>query len=98
MPIADVEVVCASREIERLLSTSQLANALGRVFGSAARHTWVRVHFLDSTCYAENDALVSSSELPAFVTVLKAQPPTGSALATEITAVTQCVATWDCPM
>ena len=94
MPIVDVEVVCAARENERLPSTAQLANGLGRTFDSSAGHTWVRLRFLDSSCYAENDAVLSTSELPVFVTVLHAHPPAGPVLAAEALAVTQCVAAW----
>ena len=94
MPIVDVEVVCAARESERLQSTGELANALGRTFGSSAGHTWLRLRVLDSSCYAENDAPLSTSELPVFVTVLHAHPPAGPALASEAMAVTQCVAAW----
>ena len=94
MPIVDVEVVCAARASEQPQSASQLADALGRTFGNAAGRTWVRLRFLESSCYAENEAPLSTSDLPVFVTVLHAHPPTGPALATEAMAVTQCVANW----
>jgi hypothetical protein len=92
MPVVDVEVVCSVREREQLQSASELANALGRTFGTSAGQTWVRLRVLDTSCYAENDAQLSVSELPVFVTVLHAHPPTGPALATEARSVTQCVA------
>lgn len=92
MPIVDVEVVSRSGESERLPAASGLASALGRVFGTAPGRTWVRVRALDASCYAENDAPVSTSELPVFVTVLHAAPPTGATLQAEVAAVTQAVA------
>ena len=93
MPLVEIEVVCSAREREQLQSARALANALGRVFGSSPGQTWVRLRVLDSSQYAENDAQLSASELPVFVTVLHAHPPTGPALASEAKSVTQCVAT-----
>lgn len=73
-------------------ATSALADALGRVFGSAPGHTWVRVRALDASCYAENGTVVSTGELPVFVTVQHAAPPTGAELQAEVAAITQTVA------
>jgi phenylpyruvate tautomerase PptA (4-oxalocrotonate tautomerase family) len=92
MPIVDVEVVCQPGEQERLPSAGGLASALGRIFGSPPGGTWVRVRALDASCYAENDSPVSARELPVFVTVLQAVPPTGAKLEAEVAAVTQAVA------
>ncbi len=92
MPIVDVEIVCSAREAECLPSANSLADALGRVFGSAPGHTWVRVRALSETAYAENACAIASSELPVFVTVLHARAPTDAALRSEVLAVTQAVA------
>jgi phenylpyruvate tautomerase PptA (4-oxalocrotonate tautomerase family) len=97
MPIIDIELVYASSKgaaAAAVASTSPqaLADALGHVFASAPGRTWVRLHFLDSGAYAENDVMVGSSELPVFVTILHAHPPSGAGLITELKAVTDTVA------
>ena len=87
MPIVDVEVVGDAG-----VPAQTLADALGRAFGSAPGHTWVRLRQLDAGAYAENDACVGDDERPVFVTVLHAHPPEGDALVTELRAVTLVVA------
>ena len=94
MPIVDVEVVSANAEFNPQPSLAALASALGRVFVSAPGHTWVRLRVLTDSCYAENDAPLSSESLPVFVTVLRASPPEGVALQAEMEAVTEAVAAW----
>ena len=92
MPIVDVQIVC-KQDTDALSGSAQaLADSLGRVFGSGAGGTWVRVHGLLSACYAENEASVVETELPAFVTVLQAHPPQGEAFTVEVMAVTKAVA------
>ena len=54
--------------------------------------TWVRVRFLPSSAYAENEFEVNTDELPTFVTVLQAHWPAGDALAEQVRQVTQAVA------
>lgn len=94
MPIVDIEMVCSAGESARLSNVAVLAGALGHAFGTPAGRTWVRLHTLDESCYAENDAPLFQGELPVFVTILHANPPSGAALQSEITAVTQAVAAW----
>jgi phenylpyruvate tautomerase PptA (4-oxalocrotonate tautomerase family) len=91
MPIVDVQVVRAAGAGPDP-AAQPLADALGRVFGSAPGRTWVRVSSLDAASYAENDVALGAGELPAFVTVLHAHPPTGAALAAQVLAVTEAVA------
>ena len=90
MPIVDVQLVQASGA--RAVPTQALADALGRVFGSAPGRTWVRLAPLDAQAYAENGVALEADELPAFVTILHAHPPAGAALAAEVLAVTNAVA------
>jgi phenylpyruvate tautomerase PptA (4-oxalocrotonate tautomerase family) len=92
MPIVDVELVCASGREAPTVSAAAIASALGAVFGSPPGRTWVRIRFLPSTAYAENDCEVSPEQLPAFVTVLQAHWPVGEALAGQVHQVTQVVA------
>jgi phenylpyruvate tautomerase PptA (4-oxalocrotonate tautomerase family) len=92
MPIVDIEMVCSTPEDFAAASAAQLASALGEVFKTPAGRTWVRLHLLQSSCYAENDAPLSPQELPVFVTVLHAHPPQNDARAKEVMEVTRCIA------
>jgi hypothetical protein len=93
MPIVDIQIVGESNAgTSDVVSPQALADALGQVFASSAGGVWIRLHFLDSDAYAENDVMVGPSELPVFVTILHARPPTGAALITEVKAVTDTVA------
>ncbi|QTN28601.1 hypothetical protein HZ993_01725 [Rhodoferax sp. AJA081-3] len=92
MPIVDIQLVCQEGHDTPPVPTQALADVLGRALGSAPGRTWVRVQTLDSTAYAENEALVGAHELPVFVTVLQAHPAQGAALAAEVMAVTEAVA------
>ena len=92
MPIVDIELVCDSISETNSVSARAIADALGQVFGSPPGRTWIRLNFRSSSSYAENGVDVSPSELPAFVTVLKAHTPNGSALVAEVAAVTEAVA------
>jgi phenylpyruvate tautomerase PptA (4-oxalocrotonate tautomerase family) len=92
MPIVTVEVVVeAGGSIAPDLARA-LANGVGRVFGSPPGQTWVRLHTLDKTRYAENDSSLEASELPVFVTVLKREPLSGHALETEVASLTEAIA------
>jgi hypothetical protein len=84
LTIVDVELVCVSERERPLVSASALASALGAVFGSSPGRTWVRVRFLSSSAYAENDCAVSPEQLPVFVTVLQARLPVGEALTQQV--------------
>ena len=92
MPIIDIELVCESEAEFARVSARALADALGQTLGSEPGHTWVRLRFLASAAYAENQATLEGADLPAFVTVLHAHPPIGEALATEAMALTLAVA------
>lgn len=92
MPIVDVELVCCSEQQAPPVSAGALASALGAVFGSPPGRTWVRVRFLPSSAYAENECELSAEQLPVFVTVLHAHWPVGEALANQVRQVTHAVA------
>ncbi len=76
MPILDVEVV--TRHGERLAPTlaTDLADALGEVFGAEPGRVWVRLRDLPADRYAENEA-GGDRPFPVFVTVHEGDPPTG---------------------
>lgn len=94
MPIVDIEFVRNAKDAAALPAAGMLAAAMGRVFGTPASRTWVRIRTLDDTAYAENDAPVAEQDLPVFVTILHAHPPVGAALVAELAQVTKAVA--DC--
>jgi phenylpyruvate tautomerase PptA (4-oxalocrotonate tautomerase family) len=91
MPIVDVEIV-GSEPVANDLA-SRLADMAGQVFGSPPASTWVRVRLLPRHLYAENGTQTPAGWHSVFVTVLKAQRPTGAALETEVRALTEGVAT-----
>ena len=92
MPIIDIELVCESEAEFATASARTLADAIGQVLGSEPGHAWVRLRYLASAAYAENQVTLAGADLPAFVTVLHAHPPIGAALATEAMALTLAVA------
>jgi phenylpyruvate tautomerase PptA (4-oxalocrotonate tautomerase family) len=93
MPILDIErVLPDGEEAVPAGLAAVLADATGRVFGSAPGRTWVRLRALPASAYAENGTTLSSDALPVFVTVLLAQPPKGDALAAQVRALADAVA------
>ena len=92
MPIVDIQIVAAPAQTQVSPPTQALADALGRVFDTAPGRTWVRVHALPSSQYAENDCALGEDELPVFVTLLHARSPRDNARASEARAVTEAVA------
>jgi phenylpyruvate tautomerase PptA (4-oxalocrotonate tautomerase family) len=92
MPIVTVEIVADPDRVLGHRLTQSLADAVGRVLKSSPGRTWIRLRSLRSDEYAENEALVDSTELPVFVTVLERQPPAGDMLQAEITALTNAIA------
>ncbi len=92
MPIVDVEIVAATPPTA---GAAALADALGAALGCAPGRAWVRLRHLAADAYAENaSAAAPTTELPVFVTVLHARPPTGAGLDAEIGVITRTVAAW----
>ena len=92
MPIVDIELVCESEAEFDGVSAARLADALGAALGTPPGRTWVRLRYLSSRHYAENDTTLAGAELPAFVTVLHAHAPDAETLAGEARLLTQVVA------
>jgi len=90
MPIVDVEIV--GQESVGGDLAARLADMAGPVFGSPPESTWVRVRSLPREHYAENGTASPDGWNSVFVTVRKAQRPTGSALEAEVRALTEGVA------
>lgn len=87
MPILDVEIVVAEEELAPGLAVA-LAEAAGKVFGTPAGRTWVRVHPLPLRNYAENGGGPPDGVLPVFVAVLKARWPGPQELTAEVASLT----------
>lgn len=93
MPILDIErVLPDGADAAPTGLAAALADATGRVFGSAPGRTWVRLRALPASAYAENGTTLAADALPVFVTALLAQPPKGDALAAQVRALTDAVA------
>ena len=90
MPIVDVEIVTS--EILDSGLAARIADMAGQVFGGPPASTWVRVRSLPQEHYAENGTVSPEGWRAVFVTVRKAQRPTGSALEAEVRALTEGVA------
>ena len=88
MPIADIEIVCPSRQAFERHDAQALADGIGRVLDAAPGTTWVRLRWLPSRQYAENGARWSEPVGPVFVALLLGQPPQGAALDVMVTALT----------
>ncbi|MBV8503532.1 MAG: hypothetical protein JO006_17670 [Paucibacter sp.] len=88
MPILDVELY----EPASPGLAQHLADAVGQALASPTCHTWVRLHPMDPRHYAENGASVAPADLPVFVTILHREPPVGTALESEVKALTALVA------
>jgi phenylpyruvate tautomerase PptA (4-oxalocrotonate tautomerase family) len=90
MPILDVEIV-TSGSLDSALAAN-LADMAAQVFGGPPASTWVRVRTLPKEHYAENGVATPEGWRSVFVTVRKAQRPTGSALEAEARALAEGVA------
>lgn len=88
MPIADIEIVCSSRQAFERCRPRALADGIGRVLGAAPGRVWVRLRWLPSRCYAENGSDWSAPLGPVFVALLLARWPDESALAALVAALT----------
>ena len=90
MPIVDVEIVGSESVASDL--AGRLADMAAQVFGGPPASTWVRVRLLPRHLYAENGTETPEGWQSVFVTVLKAQRPTGADLAADVRALTEGVA------
>ncbi|MDZ4404901.1 hypothetical protein [Prosthecobacter sp.] len=90
MPIVDIEII-TSESLDGGLA-AKIADMAAQVFGGPPASTWVRVRSLPQEHYAENGTATPEGWRSVFVTVRKAQRPTGPALETEVRALTEGVA------
>lgn len=92
MPIADVMIVSATAADGSPAWAQAVADAIGSALHAAPGRVWVRLQWLPASLYAENGPPPGVTELPVFVTLLHASPPSGAALAAEVQAVTGAIA------
>ena len=92
MPIVDVELVVDAGQILAAGLAARLADAVGKVLGTPAGRTWVRLRTLLEAHYAENGGGPHGGILPVFVTVLKSVRPEGEALRDETRLLTEAIA------
>ena len=91
MPIVDVTIVVGRDEEVAAGLTQALADGIGRVLDSPPGQTWVRLHPLAQDRYAENNASLSSTDLPVFAAVLTRQRPDQSQLAGTVAKLTRVI-------
>ena len=75
MPILSIEIVQESNETVNPSWAQRIADAAGAVFVTDPGRTWVRLHKLDSTHYAEQGVNPNQTPRPVFVSVLQAKTP-----------------------
>ena len=92
MPIVTVELVAESDHGSDRNLAQALADAVGHALASPPGQTWVRLRWLASHEYAENESPVSTDQLPVLVSVVKRQLPPASELQAEVSALTEAVA------
>lgn len=90
MPIVDVQLVSGGGGQTEDMAAS-IANALADVFQAQPGRVWVRISYLPSSSYAENDITEAPLFAPVFVRVLHADLPPLEALALEASAVAKAV-------
>jgi len=91
MPIVEIEIILKPNEAIDPEISSHLANELGKIFDSQKGGTWVKIHVLPESHYAEND-MKAGSVHPIFVSVLKSALPSQVMLEIEIAKITDVVA------
>ncbi len=89
MPILDIEIVGSVANTDQL--AQRLAKASGKALRSRPEGTWVKLRYLDPSCYAENESSVDVS--PVFVNLLEATAPEGEELESQLRSLTLAIAT-----
>ena len=91
MPIVDVEIVLRPTETLREGLALELADRIGKVFGAPTGTTWVKVHGLSSSQYAESGG-TPEEVYPVFVSVLKSKLPLPEEMQVEVDGLTAVIA------
>lgn len=90
MPILEIEIVGGLTIKHRKGLAQRLADGAAKIMSMPPGSTWVRLRRLDAADYAENGGL-ADPVLPVFVSLLRADPPTGEALDREVLEMSQMV-------
>jgi phenylpyruvate tautomerase PptA (4-oxalocrotonate tautomerase family) len=90
MPIVEIEVVGERDEGAHGDLAARLASAVADVLGSRPRGTWIKLRYLDPSCYAENGD--DGAARPVFVSIIKRANPVGDVLRDEVARLTRAVA------
>ncbi|HEU0297001.1 MAG TPA: hypothetical protein VFR47_29955 [Anaerolineales bacterium] len=91
MPIIDIEIVLKPEETIPGEMAADLADQLGRIFGSPKNGTWVKVRGISEVYYEENGGK-EEGVYPVFVSILKARLPEIDDMQAEVDAITAAVA------
>jgi hypothetical protein len=91
MPIVDLEIILKPEESIPSELASELADELGRIFGSPRNGTWLKVRGTPEVFYAESGGK-EEGVYPVFVSVLKAQLPDVAEMPAEVDAIIAAVA------
>ena len=91
MPILDIEIVLQPEESIPSNLARELADKAGAIFGSKPAQTWVKLREIEADHYAEND-VAALEFFPVFVSVLKADLPSGEVMEAEVKELTQAIA------
>lgn len=91
MPLVEVEIVLKPNEVIQDEIASKVADQLGQIFNSPKGGTWVKLHTLSESNYAENGGR-DDGVYPIFVSVLKAKLPPQDEIQAEVEKITSAVA------
>jgi len=91
VPIVEIEIVLKPNETLQDKIVSELADELGKIFGSLKGGTWVKLYKLSEKQYAENGGK-EESVFPVFVSIIKSKIPSHEELQIEAETITKAVA------
>lgn len=89
MPILHVEIVGRPEGYPRDLA-QRIADAVGTALESRPNGTWMRLRYVDESAYAENGGARGGP--PIIASIVQADPPTGTALKRQVSALTAALA------
>jgi phenylpyruvate tautomerase PptA (4-oxalocrotonate tautomerase family) len=92
LPILDVQLVGPVPEDVRRGLAQRIADAAAGVFASRPHGTWVKLHFIDASAYAENEGGPPPGAQPVIVSVLQAEPPSAGALEDQVGRLSRVIA------
>ena len=93
MPIIDIEIVGSLSAKSSPGLASRLADGIGDALSSRPQGTWVKLHRISESDYAENQCEAGEGVLPVFVSILQRAVPTGEVLVEQTKQVVESVAT-----